>query len=124
MKQLTARCQICGRRKRLKKGGLITKHYRAGRVCPGSSARPYEDDCSAMERAIAAYRATDEKLWPLFSRHICERRNTPFPAHLSGELAFALKEASRLEVRLRRWRASRAAVASPSASTQQETFHD
>jgi len=38
------RCQICGRRKSLRKNGMLAHHYVGGAPCPGVGFLPIEQD--------------------------------------------------------------------------------
>lgn len=57
------RCQICGRRKHLRKNGTVVHHCVGGPRCPGSGYPPIEhDDGWLIEyaaRVEAAYQRTD-----------------------------------------------------------------
>ena len=44
----TGKCQICGRRLRLKKSAEVAMHYRHGTACPGSGFAPIEIDDSRL----------------------------------------------------------------------------
>lgn len=97
------RCQICGRRVRLKAGEVIAHHHVRGRACPGIGHPPIErDDAALTQRAADQAELADElgrELADLYAR-----RANFIPPDLSARYGEALTEARRLHRRLRRHR--------------------
>ncbi len=71
---IATRCQICGRRKHLRKNGTLVYHHVGGPRCPGSGHPPIEvDDAWLVEYAAqldAAYRQARDAIKALEDRRV------------------------------------------------------
>lgn len=70
---MTTRCQVCGRRKHVRKDGSITAHFTKGDRCLGGGFPPIErDDARLREVAEQATAAADRAA--TYVRELQERR--------------------------------------------------
>ena len=98
------RCQVCGRKKAKKSGGLIVKHYFKGGACLGSSALPFDEASDALKRAFEAAEQTDDRCEAKYRAHRESQVNEPLPVEFWRLWLEASRERRRLERRLKRWR--------------------
>ncbi len=116
MRARYGRCQVCGRKKAKKTGGIIVKHYFKGGVCSGSSAPPYEESSDVMKRALENAEKTDDHCEATYRAHRDAQVNEPLPFEFWRLWAEASRERRRLERRLKRWRRLREEAAKPGKS--------
>jgi len=102
---IDTRCQICGKRKHLRKNGTIAHHCVGGPRCPGSGHPPIEQDDAWLieyaDRAQRAYERVRDEIYALQDR----RANYIDPALISrrGALAGLSLKLSRRVKRHREW---------------------
>ena len=95
------RCQICGRRKGLRKAGGIAHHHVQGRPCAGIGHPPIEEAHACLESEIARLRGI-ARVKRAFVRDLLARRvNYIDPAHEKAADA-AERAADKLARRLKR----------------------
>jgi hypothetical protein len=97
------RCQICGRRKHLKKGGVIAHHHVKGVPCTGTGQLPIDQDDAFL--ASEARRLRDEqRRHSATIRALIERRANYIDPAIEKARDAAWAAADRLERRLKRHR--------------------
>lgn len=96
-------CQICGRRKALKSGGVVRFHNVDLAPCPGAGFPPIEQDDTRLEQyALAVERAEREIQGELLELY--DRRANFIPPELIDRLRCAGLLARRIRGRLERHR--------------------
>lgn len=94
------RCQICGRRVRLRREGGIAHHHVQSHPCPGIGHPPIEQDDAALISRAAERAEAAERLGRELAALYASRANWIDPALKEAHL-IALTEARRLHRRLR-----------------------
>lgn len=95
------RCQICGRRKSLRKNGMVTCHYVGGAPCPGSGFPPIEHDDGCLLQRAAKAESDVQRAYDAVRRLEDARASWIDPALLIRRAALA-SHAVKLERRLKR----------------------
>ena len=95
------RCQICGRRKSLRKNGMVTCHYVGGAPCPGSGFPPIEHDDGCLFQRAAKAESDFQRAYDAVRRLEDARANWIDPALFIRRAALA-SHAVKLERRLKR----------------------
>ena len=95
------RCQICARRKSLRKNGMVTRHYVGGAPCPGSGFPPIEQDDARLMRCAADAESDFQRAYDAVGRLEDARTNWIDPALFIRRAALA-SHAVKLERRLKR----------------------
>lgn len=98
------KCQICGRRRPLKKSGGMVHHHVKGIPCRGKDHPPLEVDDRALEAEAAHYRAIEAKHRAAIKELVARRANWIDPA-ISAAASQAWYSAYLMERRLARHRA-------------------
>lgn len=97
------RCQICGRRKHLRKDGTVVHHFTGGTRCEGAGFPPIEVDDGRLAEVVATLTAREREARAAI-RELEERRaNYIDPALRQRETALFLRR-FKLERRLDRIR--------------------
>jgi hypothetical protein len=98
------RCQICGRRKHLRKDGGIAHHHVKGDACPGIGFPPIEQsDERLASYAVEVDAAKSDAAHELAELYI--RRANYIPPELTKRYSRLVSESLRLGMRLARHRA-------------------
>jgi hypothetical protein len=97
------RCQICGRKLRVRTTGGLVSHHKAARPCAGAGSPPLELSDAFLASRIDTLKAAALEL--VRERKALEARRVNWiDPSLSARSSAALSEAFRLERRLKRWR--------------------
>lgn len=97
----TGKCQICGRRLRLKKSAEVAMHYRHGTACPGSGFAPIEIDDSRLAEVARNERERALNIAKEIRIQIEARVNRIEPELIKRQIE-ASTQANKLEAKLRR----------------------
>lgn len=97
------RCQICGRRKHLRKDQGVAHHHVDGVPCLGIGHPPIEQADDRLVECVALAEATDRRLTAQLAGLYERRANFIDPALITAMIASS-KRARRLAARLKRHR--------------------